>query len=475
MVRRILPYLRQYETHRQLVGRARPGNRRAGRTDLDAIIVPASRTADNLGHAVSLAQAAECWLVVLCSRETRAADVYQLFTDKRFRKGIAVDISPGYRHPLLTFTSSDLARNDGSPTCVNPNGDLSTKRNLGLLLARMLGWSRIFFMDDDVRDVSLADLRATVSMLDRYRSVGMRVTDFADNSVVCHANRATGADQDVFVSGSVLAVNCQQPFGFFPEIYNEDWLFFYDDVRAGRLGWSGRNVTQLPYDPFEDVGRAERQEFGDVLAEGLYALVHLGSDLLTAPDRYWHEFLATRKRFLDEILWRAQYVAPEVSQNVVRAVQTAMLRLMQLQPQAFEDYISAWRDDLLVWAERLETVPRVGSMAEALERLALDSAQQDRVAVREPGGMVPALYLMLDGAAFVVYVMATNLRFGRAAPMFARVWRRIQRTDPGGAIGSKPEAPNCEPGLVLARDPAVAAAPDEAGVDVVSITRSDRV
>ena len=40
MARRILPLTRQYETHRQFVGRARPGNWRAGRTDLDAIIVP---------------------------------------------------------------------------------------------------------------------------------------------------------------------------------------------------------------------------------------------------------------------------------------------------------------------------------------------------------------------------------------------------------------------------------------------------
>jgi hypothetical protein len=461
VVRRILPYIRQYETHSQLAGRARPGNWRVGRADLDAIIVPASRTADNLQHAVSLAQAAQCWLVVLCSRESRATDVYQLFTDTRFRKGVAVDISADYHHPWLAFISSDLARNDESPACVNPNGDLSTKRNLGLLLARMLGWSRIFFMDDDVRDVLLADLRATVSMLDRYRSVGMRVTNYADNSVVCHAHRATGANQDVFVSGSVLAVNCQQPFGFFPEIYNEDWLFFYDDVRAGRLGWSERDVTQLPYDPFENVERAERQEFGDILAEGLYALLHLDSDLSTAPDRYWNKFLATRKRFLEEIIWRAEFVAPEIGQNIVRAVQTAMLRLMQLQPQAFEDYINAWQDDLRVWAERLETVPRVGSVAEALERLALDSAQRGHATVHEPVGTVPALHVILDGAAFVVYIMASNLRYGRAASMFTRVRQWIQRTDPRGAIGSKPEAPNAEPELALAQDPALAAAPGQ--------------
>ena len=87
MVRRILPYIRQYETHRQFAGRARPGNWRVGRADLDAIIVPASRTADNLEHAVALAQAAPCWLVVLCSRETRATEVGQLFRTSGSERG----------------------------------------------------------------------------------------------------------------------------------------------------------------------------------------------------------------------------------------------------------------------------------------------------------------------------------------------------------------------------------------------------
>jgi hypothetical protein len=400
VVLRILPLVRQYETHRQLAGRARPGSRRVGRADPDAIIVPASRTAENLDEAVTLAQAAKCWLVVLCSRETRATDVGQLFTDKRFARGVAIDIPADYHHPLLAFSSSALARDSKSPVCVNPNGDLSTKRNLGLLLARMLGWSRIFFMDDDVRGVSLADLRATVSMLDRYRTVGMRVTDYADNSVVCHAHRATGADQDVFVSGSVLAVNCQQPFGFFPEIYNEDWLFFYDDVRTGRLGWSGRDVTQLRYDPFENVGRAEGQEFGDVLAEGLYTLIHVGSGVTEATVGYWNKFLTTRKKVLGQIIERADLVAPEIGQNIVRAVQTAMLCLMQLQPKAFDDYIKAWQDDLRAWAECLETLHRVDSMEEALEMLELGPAQRGRPTIHIPVGIMSDLEEILDAAAF---------------------------------------------------------------------------
>lgn len=394
MDRRILSCIRQHETHRQLVRRARTGGWRTARAGLDAIIVPASRTADNLAHAVTLAQEADCWLVVLCSRQTHAADVGMLFSEKNFRKGAAVDVPHDYRHSLLSFTTSDMARNTPG-FCINPNGDLSAKRNVGLLVARMLGWNRVFFMDDDIRRVSLTDLRATVCMLDRYRSAGMRVTNYADNSVVCHANRATGAEQDIFISGSVLAVNCQRPVGFFPEIYNEDWLFFHEDVRTGQLGWPGCDVTQLPYDPFEDLQRAERQEFGDVLAEGLYALLHAGSGTEEATRGYWNKFLSRRKEFLEDIIRRADSVAPEIGQNIVRSVQTAMLCLMQFGPETFEDYVTAWQDDLKDWAERLKRVRKVDSVEAALEALELSPVERGHRVVQPSSSAVGAVAVSL--------------------------------------------------------------------------------
>ena len=99
----------------------------------------------------------------------------------------------------------------------------------------------------------------------------------------------------------MLATSCFEATSFLPEIYNEDWLFFYDDARARRLGWSGRNATQLQYDPFSQPQRAERQEFGDVLAEGLYALLHLGAGAAVATAEYWKDFLTAREKWLPRV------------------------------------------------------------------------------------------------------------------------------------------------------------------------------
>lgn len=374
VVRRIFPFIQQHETHRQLVSHAYRGADR-NRPALDAIIVPASRPTENLEHAVALAQAANCQLVVLCSRQAKASEASQLFASGSYGPAVALDLPDGYDHELFRFTSSRVAREELPQAWENPNGDLSTKRNLGLLLARILRWQRIFFMDDDIRDVAPPDLNATVAMLDHCRSAGLRVTDFPDNSVVCHAHRMTGGFQDIFVSGSALAINCRQPTGFFPEIYNEDWLFFYDDARSRRLGWSGRNAIQLHYDPFDYPQRAERQEFGDVLAEGLYALLDLGAGPEAADRVFWNHFLGARWKFLNNIIERCNRLEADFQAQLTTAVQTAMISLMQIQADVCVSYINAWRKDLHKWTEDVRLVSRGTSVESALRDLGLRPAE----------------------------------------------------------------------------------------------------
>ena len=70
-----------------------------------------------------------------------------------FRRAIVADLPGGYTHESSGSALLASSREASPGIAENPNGDLSIKRNLGLLLARMLGWERIFFMDDDIRDV----------------------------------------------------------------------------------------------------------------------------------------------------------------------------------------------------------------------------------------------------------------------------------------------------------------------------------
>jgi hypothetical protein len=380
--------IRHLGTHRKLVSQAEHLALDTMLT-LDAIIVPASRPAENLEQAITLARALHCMLLILCSHYVEPADVHQLLAKRSFYDAIVVDLPDDYYHELLDFPGLASIKDDLPEACSWYVTDLSTKRNVGVILARMLGWQRIFFLDDDIRDINPADVTSVVSTLGSYATAGLRVTDYPDNSAACHAHRDSGGLQDVFVTGAALAVDCRQNTGFFPDMYNEDWLFFYDVAAAGRLGSSRRKVTQLRYNPFADPKRAAWQEFGDVLAEGLYALLDQGLDWQYATDGYWLHFLDARRRFLEAIVSRADTARPEIREQLLLSVEMALKCSISIGPGLLERYILLWRQDLRNWQQRIGQVRPMPSLDAALGALGLEQLDHGRVAeVAHPGSGV---------------------------------------------------------------------------------------
>jgi hypothetical protein len=375
--RRAAEPIRQLSTHRRLVSRT---ERRKidTRLTLDAIVVPASREARNLDSAITLARAARSALVILCSHQAAPGEVEQMLAERSFDRAVVIDLPDKYGHELLEFRALASIKSELPAACSNYATNLSTKRNLGLLLACMVGWERIFFLDDDIRDIGHPDLQSTVSMLARYRTAGMQVTRFPDNSAACHAHRETGGAQDVFLSGSALAVDMQQDIGFFPEIYNEDWLYFYDDAANGRLGSSARKITQLVYDPFADPQRAAWQEFGDVLAEGLYALLDRGLGLGEATRDYWSDFLRARHTFLRAILSRAETAKWETRDQVLLSVKAALECSVTIEARVLERYIQRWQEDLSNWRQRVADIRQMYTLKLALMELGLEPSVYGR-------------------------------------------------------------------------------------------------
>ena len=366
--------IRQLETHRALTPWKRPRDTPFTRLDLDAIVVPASRPAAHLDHAVTLARATGCWLLVLCSRRLNSTEARKFFTARSYRKVIAIDLPRGYSHDLLHFPELLSIKNELPLACGFYTTDLSTKRNLGLILARMLGWRRIFFLDDDIRDINHPNLQSTVNMLGSFSAAGLWVTDFPDNSIVCHANRETGGAQDVFVSGAALAVDTAANIGFFPDIYNEDWLFFFDYTSKGQLANSCLEATQLRYDPFANSRRAAWQEFGDVIAEGLYTLLHLGLEIQQATHDYWASFLEARRNFLETVATRMSKACPNTRKEMLLSVQSALKCSLTIKPDLCELYVQAWRKDLVAWEQRAAGIPAMSSVEAALREMGLKPA-----------------------------------------------------------------------------------------------------
>ena len=210
---------------------APPVQSRPGR--LDAIVVPASRPAYCLQPAINLAARLGISLVVLCSKQTRAEQVAERVSASPGAKALVVEIPKGWSHPTFPRrTSSQVFR---EPNAYRES-DLSAKRNIGLLLARLHGWNKVVFVDDDVTLSRTDNIERLGRELDTYQVAGMVVRHYPDNSVVCHARRAAGLPQDVFLTGAVLGVHCNSlPLSFFPDIYNEDWFFFAREAASREL------------------------------------------------------------------------------------------------------------------------------------------------------------------------------------------------------------------------------------------------
>jgi hypothetical protein len=196
----------------------------------------------------------------------------------------------------------------------------------------------------------------------------MRALDFPDNSVVSHALRGVGLDQDVFVSGSALLVDTSRVDSFFPDVYNEDWLFLFDAVRLGQVSSFGE-VSQEKYDPFADSGRAVREEFGDVLAEGLMSLLHYaGGTQRALTEKYWNTVLEHRRAMLR---WIAERLDNDENSDAATAVRAAAEETDSFTGALLARYVRQWQRDVRLWRSRIEALRPAPSLEAALDRLGL--------------------------------------------------------------------------------------------------------
>jgi hypothetical protein len=336
---------------------------------IDVIVVPAWRSVAGLTPAIKLARITSSQLVVLCSGKATACEVAALASVDGV-KGVALDIPRGYRHPLFDFASSTHAAvQDAGFT------DVRIKRNVGLSLARMNGWQRLLFLDDDHR-LSVDQVQRAGRALRTHRISCFYAEDFPDNSVVRHAERLAGGHPTVSLSIGSAAVRIGTDMTFFPEVYNEDWLFLYDSIPSDAVAIGA--VRQLPYDPFADPARAVSEEFGDVLAEGLVQFKNAGLSATDTTEDDWAAILEERARLIRDILGqlRTREAGDPTITSALRALQAAENRLADISAQSLKSYVGAWRHDVEAWRERMESLMQSASVEAAVQFLGLDQGAQ---------------------------------------------------------------------------------------------------
>ncbi|HUC21746.1 MAG TPA: hypothetical protein VMA73_03495 [Streptosporangiaceae bacterium] len=344
---------------------------------IDAIIVPTARPPAYLEAAAGLAHELDCTLVTLHSKQwTTAAKAAQ-----RLPKSvdlIAIDVPDPALLRLPPFQTSQWAAHKIFPRQPSrPPTDLSSKRNLGIVLSRLLGWARVLFLDDDITGLNPADVLDAGGLLDAHNAVGLQVGGFPDHSVVCHAYRDAGGSQQSFIGGGALAVHVQRGTSFFPEIYNDDWFFLLDGDKGIQPVAVTGQVRQYPYDPFRNPERARAEEFGDVLAEGIYWLLDQHLSITDADQAHWARFLDKRRQFIDRVL--AMVASSNNLDSAQKARRIAALkgslgRLALITPELCENYLHAWRGDRQEWQRHVQELPTDLDRVPALQLLSAEGA-----------------------------------------------------------------------------------------------------
>ncbi|QQQ77473.1 hypothetical protein IOD16_02770 [Saccharothrix sp. 6-C] len=322
--------------------------------EVNAIIVPTARPTRYLEHVVALAGHHRCTLVVLCSHHASAVAATAL-AERGGVEVVAIDVADVPRRLLPQFETTAMLRGGR----FDRRTDTSLKRNLGLLVAAVSGWERVVYVDDDVVIPRPDDLGTAVGLLDTFTGVGLSVGGYPDNSVVCHAYREAGGDQDTFIGTGALAVGRESFASFFPNIYNEDWFFLLGETGLAPSAVTGQ-ALQKPYDPYRDTMRARTEELGDCLAEGLFGLLDAGRGLTEADAGYWRWFLGRRRRFIEEVIGMVVDTQPDgpAKDRMIAALKAAGGRNRLIEPQLCVDYLTAWRADREVWRDHVEDACR---------------------------------------------------------------------------------------------------------------------
>jgi len=236
------------------------------------------------------------------------------------------------------------------------------------------------FLDDDIIGITTDHVVRVAHHLDNNRYAGLKTLAFADNSVVCHANRLAGREQGIFVSGAALGVNTagDRPLDVFPDIYNEDWFALSGEAQTTGVAHVG-NVGQLEFNPFEDAGRATAEEFGDLLAEGLYALFTDVGGLHRATAGYWKRFIEQRWALILGIRQQLEQKETHEAVQAVKSLSDALNQLDKITPEDCAFFLEVWQDERRRFAAASRAAAgRRYDYRDAFEALSLDCWREAR-------------------------------------------------------------------------------------------------
>ena len=300
---------------------------------IDGIFIPSHRESslalERIGELASVSE-------VVCILATRAAaHSFQTITLPKNVRIVSENLINQTQERFLTRPSSRNASQLASAVY-----DLPAKRNLALQLARQWRLRRICLLDDDIA-ISNRQIQAASTVLsDTSPMAGFYVFDFPDVSTIDHIQRfVTGEPSQTIPGGNCLFLFLDQIDGYFPYIYNEDWIYVLHNA-ARSPGIALGEVKQSAHTPWHDNVRVRFEEFGETIISGLLELDQVLNANEAVSESFWTEVIRQRKQFLIGI----HNACADSNQQIV--VGTALGTITAFSGQDCVRFINAIRTEL---------------------------------------------------------------------------------------------------------------------------------
>jgi hypothetical protein len=271
----------------------------------------------------------------VCDLSYRFDNVYLLGPTPRFLPPNVTTL-PWREHWSAKFHQTSRTTQQSTVVGMSKDWDLPCKRTVALAHAREQGVETALLVDDDIYPVSSVDIEKFVSLEnDLMGKVPISELDASCIELWCDKNHLSYQ----CLNGNYLFFDPTAELGFFPHVYNDDWLFIASCIGAQPTLTSGDSLFHAArtYDQLE---RARCQEFGETLVKGIYS-----TDGISQPGAAinWDETVRARKRYLDQLL-DGPVTAPQ--RLIIQEARAAHRRFAAAQLEA---WCRAFDADLEVW------------------------------------------------------------------------------------------------------------------------------
>lgn len=145
---------------------------------------------------------------------------------------------------------------------------IPVKRTFVVQYSKSRALNSIIIVDDDI--IPMAPVNGFFRSEVKADIVGGYPLSEPDVSIVDRIeSQLTSISPRVSMSGSFLYLKPTKVAGFFPYIYNEDWIFILTNYLQGRKIFGCGAIKQYSLNDWKSVRQVSFEQFGDVIAYGL--------------------------------------------------------------------------------------------------------------------------------------------------------------------------------------------------------------